>query len=130
MEASWKHGIEILAEGADNDDGCLKHPFEDWLQGCAVIKLREVCTNTRLSNVIMNANEDMKKPKQIELQTAIYKHLLPVMHPFDLLRALSTKFIKWFSDEDAQMFAARANHSIQATHSQVPPCVLYCLMNN
>jgi hypothetical protein len=129
MEASWKHGIEILEQGAKHDDAYLIHPFEGWLQGCAVVKLREVCTNIQLSDVRAYVNEDLKKQSQMELQTAIYKHLLPIMHPFDLIRALSKKFTRWFSEQDAQMFAARANHLVQAVHSQVPPCVLYCLIN-
>ena len=129
MEASWKHGTEILEQGAKDDDAYLMHPFEGWLQGCAVVKLREACADTRLNNMRVTVNEDMKKQGQMGLQTVACRHLLPIMHPFDLIRALSNKFTRWFPEQDAQMFAGRANHLAQAVYSQVPPCVLYCLIN-
>ena len=51
------------------------------------------------------------------------------MHPFDPIKALSKKFSSWTSEQEAQMFAARAKHLINAVHAHVPPCVLYCLIN-
>ena len=129
MEASWKHGIETLEQGARHDDASFIHPFKGWLEGCAVVKLREICTDIRFRDVRASINKDMGEQRHMELQPVIYKHLLPIMHPFSLIQALSKKFTRWFSEQDAQMFAGRANHLVQAVYSQVPPCVLYCLIN-
>lgn len=131
MEASWRQGVKVLEEAAMEDDACLSHPLKQWLQGCAVYKLKEICTSRHRHNLdkIVDLKATMDKEKNANIQAVIYKHLLPIMHPFDLVKELGKKFQRWFSEQDSLMLASRASHLLKTIHSLVPPCVLFCLIS-
>eukprot|EP00973_Karenia_brevis_P031919 4405104-Karenia_brevis.AAC.1 len=66
---------------------------------------------------------------QLPKQSSIYQYMLPRMHPFCLVDALSVKFRRWFSDGDALALAIRARDVLNRIYTMVPPCVLFCLIS-
>ena len=76
---SDKHGIETLEQGARHDGASFIHPFKGWLEGCAVVKLREICTDIRFRDVRASINKDMGEQRHMELQPVSYLQA-PVTH--------------------------------------------------
>ena len=64
LQESWQQGIKVITK---DDDAQFTHPNKQWLQGCGVYKLREVCTSTKQCDLdmIMNLKTTMKKEKNV-----------------------------------------------------------------
>ena len=78
----WRQNLKILEDRASDGESQLVHPFPEWLEQCAVFRLRDARRGIDLE--LFNGPDNMCASPGVDpawdLQHRIYELLLPTMH--------------------------------------------------
>ena len=126
----FQNGLKVIAEGGMCEEASLLHPFKDWLDNCATMKLKEACDQFNVDEfrIWWQISPDMPLRNMNRFQGKLYSFLLPRWFPFDIICGLEAKFQRWYANDNARIFAERAVTILKSIQQEVPPCVIFALL--
>jgi len=127
---AWQSVAHELDLAARNDDELHQFPYPDWWEHLAVVNFNKALRKLNRCDFAELRDYDSGKGRPcVSLQSALYKFLLPRMHPFVLKDALRAKFARWFDHTEVDVVTSHAITVLDRIYRIVPPCVLFSLLS-